>query len=215
MTKTAFAALALAAGVVLSTNAARSADPIAPAFDWSGPYAGIQAGYGWGSDNNDVNGLFSADLDGWLGGVHAGWNHQTGSLLLGLETDLELFDLDANIVAGGDTADLAIDFGGSIRGRVGFAADNLLIYGTAGLAMASSDYTISNGVASESISDTALGWTVGAGFEVGFSEQLSARIEYRYTDLGGETFPSTLFPGDTFSADYDFHSVRAGLSWHF
>jgi outer membrane immunogenic protein len=62
------------------------------------------------------------------------------------------------------------------------------------------------------------GYTVGGGMEYAFSEALSGRIEYRYTDLGKEDFDSSPFeciPACQFEGSLDFHAVRAGLSWHF
>lgn len=59
-------------------------------------------------------------------------------------------------------------------------------------------------------SDIEWGWTIGGGLEYAFSDELSARIEYRYTDLG-----STQVTNDVFDFDNNFHAVRVGLSWHF
>ena len=198
-----------------SASAADLAAPVDPVHDWSGFYVGLQGGYGWGNDNNEVSGAIEEDLEGFVGGAHLGWNSQVDSIVFGLEADVEASFMDADLSAGVNTADLDMNVLGSLRARIGYAIDAVLIYATGGLAVADFDYEISNGVATESFDDTPLGYTVGGGVEVAFTETLSGRLEYRYTDLGSESFTSALFPVDTFDADYDFHAVRAGISWNF
>jgi outer membrane immunogenic protein len=215
MKKLGVISVALGALMAASTSA-RSADIEATSvYDWAGIYAGVQVGYAWGDDNNDVSGNFDADFNDFLGGLHLGWQTQSNNFVYGLEFDGEFSGLDAKIGAAGDTADLDLNFLASARARFGFAADRLLVYGTGGVALGSADYGISNGVASEGFNHTPVGFTIGAGVQYAFTDQLSARIEYRYTDLGKERFSSALFPVDTFTANYDFHAVRAGLSWKF
>jgi outer membrane immunogenic protein len=206
----------IAMGALFATvNGAASADLEASMYDWSGMYGGLQAGYALGHDNNDVSGSFNENFQDFVGGLHVGWQSQSNSLVYGIEFDGEFSNLDANNSAGGDTASLDLDAIASARARFGVAADRLLVYATGGLALGIADYDISNGVADEGFGDTPVGFTVGAGLQYAFTDRMSARVEYRYTDLGKEKFPSALFPGDTFTADYKFHAIRAGLSWQF
>jgi outer membrane immunogenic protein len=124
--------------------------------------------------------------------------------------------MDADFGFTDDTFELEVDVMGSLRAKAGYAVENFLLYATGGLAVASSTYEDSNGGPSESFDTTAFGFTVGAGAEIAFSETLSGRLEYRYTDLGQETFDSAIFdPSVILKANYEFHAVRAGLSWHF
>ncbi|QIG51626.1 porin family protein [Nordella sp. HKS 07] len=107
---------------VLMIGSAQAADIIEPPYDWTGPYVGLQGGYGWGE--NDVkpdvdvltqapppvlfSSIFDTDdedvildpsqhgqigIDGWLGGAHAGYNWEVNSFLVGLEGDIEFADL--------------------------------------------------------------------------------------------------------------------------
>lgn len=201
-----------------SASAADLAVPVDPVHDWSGFYVGLQGGYGWGNDNNEIGGasVFEEDLEGFVGGAHLGWNFQADSIVFGVEADIEASFMDADIDAGVDDIDLDMNALGSLRARIGYAMDTVLIYATGGLAVADFDYEITNGVgATENFDDTPFGYTVGGGVEVAFTETLSGRLEYRYTDLGSESFTSAIFPVNTFDADYDFHAVRAGISWNF
>ena len=68
--------------------AAVAAPPVA--YDWSGPYVGLQAAYAFGETEMYNSGSTSGefDYDGGLFGVAAGWNHQADSFVFGLEGDL-------------------------------------------------------------------------------------------------------------------------------
>lgn len=207
-------AVSLVASPLLGANGAA-----AQTADWSGFYVGAQAGSGWGNNNNTLSqpGLqLSADLEGFVGGAHMGWNTQNDGIVLGLEADVEASFMDADFGFTDDTFELDVDVLGSLRARAGFAVESVLIYATGGLAVANSTYEDSNGGPSEKFDSTAFGFTVGGGVEVAFTETLSGRLEYRYTGLGKETFDSVIFdPSVILNANNDFHAVRAGLSWHF
>jgi outer membrane immunogenic protein len=106
-----------------------------------------------------------------------------------------------------------LDWQGSIRARVGFAFDRAMIYATGGFAFGG----ISGGVASPGLfndgDDTITGWTLGAGVEYAFTNNLTTRVEYRYTSFEGN---DSVFDGVTFGGDeLDFHAVRVGLSYKF
>ncbi|MGE4250871.1 MAG: outer membrane protein [Parvibaculaceae bacterium] len=224
----------------LSTTA-WAADIIEPtAYDWTGPYIGLQGGYGWGKtdvtldpaeDTTTPGALARGEIivdnldgeieaDGFIGGLHLGYNFQMDSLLLGLEGDIEYSDMSGKadiFQSEGDDEPIGearkdIDWLGSLRLRAGFTLDRALIYATGGLAAGEveSRSEAPNAFAKES--DTEWGWTVGGGLEYAFSDALSGRIEYRYTDLDDSKLENDL---GTAKIENDFHAVRAGLSWHF
>lgn len=146
------------------------------------------------------------------------WQHD--SLVLGIEGDGEFADIDGDTdileVDGGPpigSLEQEIDWLASLRLRAGFAMDRALIYATGGLAVGGVELTAElDQFGSGRESETAWGWTIGGGLEYAFSDDLSARIEYRYTDLGDIEVEVPRF---SFEADTTFHAVRAGLSWHF
>jgi outer membrane immunogenic protein len=225
--------------IALMSVGAQAADIVEPAaYDWTGPYIGIQGGYAWGKNDlsanstGDVVAEFAAavidgddgsfDLDGFVGGGHAGLNWQMDSLVLGLEGDIEFADLDDDI----DIFDLAgnlagqdkvqVDWLGSIRLRGGFAVDRALFYATGGLAVGGAELEADDDFGEHLVDerDTKWGWTIGAGLEYAFTDDLSARVEYRYTDLGNVKAHGEDENVDD-KADLAFHAVRVGLSWHF
>ena len=75
---------------------------------------------------------------------------------------------------------LANNWLATARARVGYAADRVLFFGTAGGAFADMQTTYS-GVQS---STTKAGWTAGAGVEWAFADNWTAKVEYLYIDLG-------------------------------
>jgi len=216
-----------------------------PLFTWTGFYVGAQAGYAWGENETslffdgaavDTDGLGDFDNDGFVGGVHAGYNVQFGSFVVGLEADIEAAGIDGDLTvtdptlpgyAAGVSSD--INFQGSLRARAGVAFDRALLYVTGGLAFANIEHTYSAtlpvgnvfgvpaGTYSESFDDTEWGWTLGAGVEYAFTNNLTARIEYRYSqidDLSHDLTP--VFNGTTSNdVETEFHTIRAGLSCKF
>ena len=142
---------------------------------WSGPYLGGQLGYQWGNATNSP-----ARPSGIAGGVRGGYNWQTGSLVFGAEADL-------NISAAQDRFanwKFSNPWFGTVRGRVGYAFSNVLVYGTLGLAVGGGRVEL--GGASESRTHT--GWTAGAGMEVALTNAWSARVEYLYVDLSDRPY---------------------------
>jgi outer membrane immunogenic protein len=146
------------------TVTARAADlPYAPytvnqplnAFSWAGPYLGGNLGYEWGTVDNNP-----AKPSGFVGGAQAGYNWQTtGPWVFGVEGDIE--------VTGADDTFAPWKFSnpwfGTVRGRAGYAFNNIFFYGTGGLAFGE----LRGETFGLSESHSTAGWTLGAGTEVG------------------------------------------------
>ena len=106
---------------------------------------------------------------------------------------------------------------GSIRGRVGYAWDRLLIFGTAGWAFLNIDENIQKGQnAGEQVvyeGKTPSGYTLGAGLEYAFTNNLIGRAEYVYANFGSESMYNA--DGNLAVFENELHIVRAGLSYKF
>jgi len=167
------------------------------AYSWAGPYLGANLGYEWGSVNNNP-----AKPSGFVGGVQAGYNFQTGPWVFGVEGDIQ--------AAGADDTFAPWKFSnpwfGTLRGRAGYAFNNILFYGTGGLAF--------GGLRAETFglseSHATIGWTLGVGTEFGLAQNWTAKIEYLYVDLDSSNFVITGAKND-----YRFGVVRAGINFHF
>lgn len=205
MTKATLGA-AIGAAICLTAMSAQAADmsyrpytvnqPL-NAFSWAGPYLGANLGYSWGSIDNSL-----ARPSGFMGGAQAGYNWQSGQFVFGLEGDIQ--------VSGADDRFAAWKFSnpwfGTLRGRFGYAMNNILIYGTGGLAFG--EVKAEAFGASESY--TTAGWTLGGGAEMSFAPNWSAKVEYLYVDLSNHNFVLT----GTNNA-YSFSTIRLGVNYHF
>ncbi|MFK8250589.1 outer membrane protein [Ancylobacter terrae] len=179
-----FAAPAFAADIAPAPYPTKAPPAIiaAPSYDWSGFYIGGNAGYAWG-DSSNPTGYASLSPDGWLGGGQIGVNYQFGNnVVIGAEADLQGSDINDNVGSYGTK----MDYFGTVRGRVGYAFDNVLPYLTGGFAWGHNEVSF-DGATSD---NTHVGWTVGAGLEYGISPNWTVKAEYLYLDLGDEYYQS-------------------------
>jgi outer membrane immunogenic protein len=167
------------------------------AYSWAGPYLGANLGYEWGSVNNNP-----AKPSGFVGGVQAGYNFQNGPWVFGVEGDIQATGADDTFAPW----KFSNPWFGTLRGRAGYALSNVLFYGTAGLAFGE----LRAQTFGWTESHTSAGWTIGAGAEVGFAPNWSAKLEYLYIDLSTSQFAIT-----GVSNGYSASVVRAGVNYHF
>jgi outer membrane immunogenic protein len=245
--------LALATMLGMGSTVASAADIAPAAYDWTGFYLGVNAGAALNNsefensleyvgaaplDFSSIGSKASADEAAFTGGALFGYNWQIDRVVLGFETDFNYvgFNGDShrsiNDYPGGEGNDIRQSFSmdggwfGTVRGRLGYAIDDLLFYGTGGLAYGSpeaeSDWRAysSTGVeiarSKATIDDVNLGWTAGAGVEYGIGNW-SLGLEYLYVDLGESDWNAKLtgLAGDKEdfkthgSVDYQFSTLRA------
>ena len=178
--------------------------PEATAFDWTGAYVGGNIGYLWAENAGTVGG----NTDGVTGGLFAGYNYEVApNWIVGVEGDVNLADT-GSFTTGGVAVNNDELWYGTLRGRVGYAFDAFMVYGTGGLAVASNTANFAGG----SDSNTHLGYAVGAGLEAALTQNLTARAEYLYMDTGLESYG---VGGTNFATDIDGHIVRTGLAYKF
>ncbi|MFT4183150.1 MAG: porin family protein [Rhizobium sp.] len=175
------------------------AQEAAPAVNnWSGFYIGGAGTYNMGHFNGTGN------TYGFGGQAFTGYNWQQGQIVYGVEGDLGYSDSDTT--RNGLTAKSGVN--GSVRGRIGYDFNPFMLYGTAGLAIGQNK--LSDDTSSDS--KTAVGYTVGAGAETFLTNNVTARIEYRYTDYGKEHYN---LDSGSFSRGYDEQSVKVGIGVKF
>jgi outer membrane immunogenic protein len=222
---------------------------VAPVSNWSGFYVGGNLGYGWGDGNTDFSFLPSPEIfgdnnttlgarsTGVTGGAQLGYNWQIGSLVTGLEADIQGSDIKGSARATptfvGDgtpipgnvlSSEQKLSWFGTVRGRLGVTVTpDLLLYGTGGLAYghveasANTQFFDNTGAfAGEfpaSVSKTKVGWTAGAGAEWMFAHNWSAKLEYLYVDLGSESAIGHLKINGQVLIDPELPTV--GYTWRF
>jgi outer membrane immunogenic protein len=184
---------------------------------------------------------------GFTGGGQAGVNWQFGSWVTGIEGDFNYMGRKAQqtfvqgvVGAPGFTVSTdersKLDWLATLRGRLGYAFDRTLIYGTGGLALgATTSYgavwsnatlpgNIPSGVGTSS--RTSVGYSVGAGGEYAFTSHLTVKAEWLYYNLGEDTVrvagrgilpPPSLQPTDYFDVRFKYSGniVRLGLNYKF
>jgi outer membrane immunogenic protein len=198
---------------------------VATAYNWTGIYLGINGGWGWGQQDplNIITNRFDNFSLGFSGGVVGGTfgaQIQAGRVVLGFESDIDWANLkgSSNLnpsVAGGllglVSATTNIDWVATVRGRVGYAFDNILLYGTGGVAALGAKTSLSlvpGGAACGAIltgcagASRQIGAVIGGGVEYGITPNLSAKLEYLYISA--------------VSLDVSHHGeVRAGVNYRF
>jgi outer membrane immunogenic protein len=192
-------------------------------YNWSGCYAGANGGGAWNSmnftiGNNDpaffgtafssgaTPSTYNESAHGGIVGAQAGCNWQpTGSAyVIGLEADADWANLkntqtiNTNVAAFGPSSGTATDTMQSIatiRGRVGYAFDRLLVYATGGLALGNANYyyayttpALGGQTYVSSYSATRVGGTAGVGAEYAFTSVISAKLEGLWYDLKGSQY---------------------------
>ncbi|HEY4403896.1 MAG TPA: outer membrane protein [Xanthobacteraceae bacterium] len=192
----------IAAGAAAAADLPRSSYYTAPAplstYSWTGPYLGGNLGYEWGATSNNPT-----RPSGFAGGVQGGYNWQSGQLVLGGEADLQISGANDTFAPW----KFSNPWFGTVRGRAGYAVNNILIYGTAGIALGELQAQ-SFGLVSEN--HTNVGWTAGAGVEAGFAPNWSAKVEYLFVDLASNTYALT-GTSNGLSASL----FRMGVNYHF
>lgn len=168
------------------------------ANSWIGPYIGGNLGYGWGDVSNN-----GAKPSGVLGGLQAGYNWHNGAWVAGIEADLQLNSADDTFAPW----KFSNPWFGTVRGRVGYAFNSVLLYGTGGLAFGALKAQLPGGL---SETNTSAGWTIGAGAEFALNQNWSAKVEYLYIDLSEKNFLTT-----GMSNGYQFSTVRVGVNYRF
>ncbi len=228
------------------------------AYNWTGVYGGFTAGAAFGQydprTSTTAGGYIGApgaaavtatgtqtiNALGFIAGIEGGYNWQIGSLLLGIEADVQAADLYGSVDSGavhyparagkytitsfGETNWLAM-----VRPRVGYVAPNhWLFYATGGLALTQlqSDLSfVDNRGALESgrLDAAKAGYAVGGGIEAPLTGRLSLKGEYLFVDFPNTPASVTAntlavnFPGQVFSHSSNFKAdlVRVGLNYRF
>lgn len=193
-------------------------------MDWSGFYAGVFAGYGGGraTSTGVVSGSVSpVDVQGGLLGGTVGANAQFDNFVLGLEGDLAWSGVKGSTTCAGAPAfdcsgELTWLGSGKIRG--GMAFDNLLLFGTAGVAAGGINASVDPAppASTGTFSSTVWGWTIGAGAEYAVSEAISVKAEYNYYDFAAVNAPiNTIANLGSTDIKSHAHVAKLGVNYRF
>ena len=220
---------------LLKGDLARFLDAM-PARDWSGLYAGVNAGYGGdvfaqkgvlfapASASRPAVGLATYASDrtgGFVGGAQLGYNYQFYKhFVLGVETDAQWSGITGQhesvaverpySIVSLDTR-VGLDWFGTTRVRAGFARGDSLSYVSVGAAygqVSLSGVDYAGGVFSSGLSAVRAGWSIGTGTEYAITPDLALRADYLYLSMGGVSGPTTGVLADLTPAAGSFSSTR-------
>jgi outer membrane immunogenic protein len=189
---------------------------------WSGIYVGVNAGGAFGNFSaNATSGPFTADLgsvnaSGFIGGGQVGAQMQYQHFVYGVEADFQGSSQDHsdtyNFLGTPVTVSESMPWFATVRGRLGWAVDNVLLYGTGGMAIVDGKLSGSALGITASNETSHIGWTAGGGVEWAFAPHWSAKAEYLYMDSGNIEIANV--SGITVNGRIKDNIVRAGLNYY-
>lgn len=204
------------AGAIAAAMVALTIPETALADDSIDLYAGVHGEYLWGEPtlSPDPSFLSRRDFSGEMAGVTLGINHTMGDFLIGAETDLAFGNADGHATdqLGFEGIFVDLDWLATFRARAGYKVNNVLLFGTGGLALGGLEAVEVN-PNTFLFDKTAMGYTVGFGAEMNVSERLSIKGEFLYVDFGKEKFPPVFAYGAS-SAGVETSLVRLGVNLH-
>ena len=184
------------------------------AYNWTGFYAGIVGGYGFGTSSwkNAAISTGDFDVDGGMVGGTLGYNWQNGPAVFGIETDLSWTDIMVRREQPARTAAKPATPGSAPRAAASATPSIAGCLSSTGGVAYGDIKAKAPGLAG--VSDTSVGWTVGAGAEFALAGNWTAKGEYLYVDLG-DVNCSAANCGAPAKVDFTSHIVRAGLNYRF
>ncbi|KMO32690.1 porin, partial [Methylobacterium variabile] len=208
-----------------------------PVFTWTGFYAGVNAGAGFGGGGGTVTDATYGPVSlgsrnaAFVGGGQIGYNYQVtpgSGFVVGVEADIQgttFGQARSGLVGTTSFYDVgpSLDWYGTVRGRLGYAFDRFLVYGTGGFAYGGGSTPSNASYYTGTLPGSfRTGWTAGGGVEYAITERLSARVEALYVSLARDGGSGGLVYDTATSAYYglgrrsaDFGVVRAGLNYRF
>jgi outer membrane immunogenic protein len=167
---------ASAADIVPAAPQVYAKSPViaAPVPIWTGFYIGAMGG--WATENNSNNSGNTGTISGGFAGGTLGYNWQAGQAVFGIEADAAWSNIGATL---GNPAFVAVEDRirdlGTVRGRIGWAFDSVLLYGTGGYAWIDNRLTVTVLGVNFANSQFHSGWTAGGGLEVMFAPKWSVK----------------------------------------
>ena len=226
-----------------------------------GPWTGFYVGgtVGWAHTEGEFNdhdlalsykSRHNLEDDGFTGGLTSGYNLQCGSVVFGIESDINWVGFDDNKKDYGYYGydddfhhKRSLDWFGTVRGRIGWTNDRIMIYATGGLAYGEAEHNWGGYYQTNNYGGTGyhknsssvdFGWVAGGGVEFLHSQNFSIKaealwirfdndskdFEYTYTERYKDSYYGPWKYKDhdkkaRFSHDDDMVVVRLGLNYKF
>ena len=197
----------------------RGAPAYVPFFTWNGFYVGINAGYGFGqsqwTDTVTQASTGNFNVNGGLVGGTVGYNLQFGTVVFGLEGDIDWSNIKGSTTTNciGHLRDHRTPGSARRAAGIGYAFDRFLPYFTGGAAFGDIKGSVVGGTAASARHQGRLDRR--RGIEYAFIDNWSAKLEYLYVDLGKATCNAACSGGDPIDVTFTTNIVRAGVNYKF
>lgn len=189
------AGIAIAPATYAADLPLKAGPSYAPA-SWTGWYAGGHIGGAWQHGDAGVGGAtgYSSNHSSFMGGLQIGQNWQRGSFVYGWEADISGFAGEREQTTSYLTFQSHIEWLSTLRGRMGLAVGDTMMYFTGGLAVAGvRNHVADSGGPDKVSSRTRIGWAIGGGVEHMWDRDWTIGLEALFVDLGG--YGSGLYSG--------------------
>ena len=213
---------------------------VEPVYNWAGLYVGGQLGGSWTNEvwTNTARTALFGDLTpgqgfgqrgaGVFGGAQLGYNWQASNYVFGLEGTVSGMDNHGSLLnttfglARDDQFSWRTNLMATVTARAGIALNNNLLYLKGGYAGVNSHLAVVDVVppfvGSGSNTKWHNGWTVGAGWEYGLTQNWIVGLEYDYAAFQATSYQLGGAAGGVYSFDAkprDVQSAVARLSYKF
>ena len=191
---------------------------------WAGFYGGASIGYGWGEstqmyDRAGDHGKATLEPDGGAAAITGGYNWMwRPNILLGVEGDIGVMNVSqgaTEVFDGHIWSTSTGSFWSTLRGRVGYVFDSVLVHASGGLALASIDDSSIGNTPGETASEDGAraGWVVGTGVEYALDNAWTLKAEYLHMDFGSIDGRSA--NNEAYSFENTVNLVRFGTNYRF
>lgn len=215
-TVTSMVAFALAAAPAFAGNMEAPATPMveapaAPAFNWTGAYAGFSVSGGHSTHGNANPGFDLPNGSGAGFGGLVGYNWQRNNTVFGAELHVDASSIDGTAPCANPTftCDSEVKGLASLRGRVGYAQDRNLFFVSLGAAAGRVKQMTTDGAGVQYPDTRTLnGGMISLGYERALNNGWTVRAEIEHYDFGKEDFNlDVLYP----DVDVDANVFRIGF----
>ena len=219
------AAVVAAASAGLTSPVLAGGPLPAAVVSWSGLYAGVHGGWGWGKSefrdplNSPANNPFFAYYNGPLAGGQLGYNWQQGNYVLGAEIDgswsfVKGSTSTSPLITSSTNNGVGYTALANATGRVGYASDQWLAYVKGGAAYARMELSSRFTPDVTNYNRELFGAVGGVGLEVAFLRNVSAKVEYNAIFLPTETL-HWVSQDTTSEIKHFVQVVKAGINVRF
>jgi outer membrane protein OmpA-like peptidoglycan-associated protein len=198
---------------------------------FTGAEAGAQIGGGFGSASGDfafkggggggggggelADPHYSLSPSGFLGGLHGGYDYEFyNHVVLGAEGTLEGSTVEGSVTNNNYPYSVKEDmrYAGSVRGRLGYAFDRVMLYGNGGFAFGDVTMDYKTPTSYAHFYGLRTGWTAGGGVAYKLTRHWETNVEYSYTDFGHHSYALNIFRDNN---EFNYSAIKVGLTYRF